>query len=124
VNFSSSIDFSESKTSDTVSVFETTIRYLGGLLSAYELSGKKFPALLSQAQKLGDKLAYAWYASLIFGLVVLYLINLRVGVSVLIPYDFYILIMQDNDIPFGFLDFSTNTPVQDTVCFTTDYQFY
>ncbi|KAJ6547673.1 seven-hairpin glycosidase [Mycena capillaripes] len=82
VNFTSVIDFSQSQTSDTVSVFETTIRYLGGLLSAYELSDQQYPALLDKARELGDKLAYAW-----------------VG---------------DSDIPFGFLDFSTNTPVQDT----------
>ncbi|KAF7305092.1 alpha-1,2-Mannosidase [Mycena kentingensis (nom. inval.)] len=79
VNFSSTINFSESNTEDTVSVFETTIRYLGGLLSAYELSNEQHPVLLAQAKTLGDKLAYAW-----------------VG---------------DNDIPFGFLDFNTNTPV-------------
>ncbi|KAJ7064868.1 glycoside hydrolase family 47 protein [Mycena amicta] len=78
VNFSSHIDFSKSQTSDTVSVFETTIRYLGGLLSAYELSGKKYPALLAKAKEVGDKMAYAW-----------------VG---------------DNPVPYGFLDFATNTP--------------
>ncbi|KAF8814741.1 glycoside hydrolase family 47 protein [Phlegmacium glaucopus] len=82
VNFSSHIDFSISQTPDTVSVFETTIRYLGGLLSSYELSGQKFPALLEKAKEVADKLAFAWVGS--------------------------------NDIPFGFLDFSTNTPTIDT----------
>ncbi|KAF8155649.1 glycoside hydrolase family 47 protein [Crassisporium funariophilum] len=82
VNFSSKIDFSKSQTPDTVSVFETTIRFLGGLLSAYELSDQKFPALLQKAQEVGDKMAFAWVGS--------------------------------NDIPFGFLDFSTNTPQIDT----------
>jgi hypothetical protein len=41
-------------------VFESTIRYLGGLLSAYELSGKTHDILLSKARELADKLAYAW----------------------------------------------------------------
>jgi mannosyl-oligosaccharide alpha-1,2-mannosidase len=44
----------------TLSVFETTIRYLGGLLSTYELTGKKFPALVDRARELGDKLAFAF----------------------------------------------------------------
>ncbi|KAF9485017.1 seven-hairpin glycosidase [Pholiota conissans] len=63
VNFSSHIDFSKSQTPDTVSVFETTIRYLGGLLSAFELSGQKFPILLEKAKEVGDKLAFAWVGS-------------------------------------------------------------
>ncbi|CAE6517766.1 unnamed protein product [Rhizoctonia solani] len=60
VDFSSKIDFSRSKTSDKVSVFETTIRYLGGLISAYELGGKKDQALIARARELGDKLSHAW----------------------------------------------------------------
>ncbi|KAJ1304572.1 hypothetical protein OPQ81_005714 [Rhizoctonia solani] len=60
VEFSSKIDFSRSKTSDKVSLFETTIRYLGGLISAYELGGKKDQALLDRSRELGDKLAHAW----------------------------------------------------------------
>ncbi|KAF9517655.1 glycoside hydrolase family 47 protein [Hydnum rufescens UP504] len=40
--------------------FETTIRYLGGLLASYELNGKKDQALLDQAIRLGDKLSFAW----------------------------------------------------------------
>jgi hypothetical protein len=31
-------------------LFETTIRYVGGLLSAYELSDEKFPVLVTKAQ--------------------------------------------------------------------------
>jgi Glycosyl hydrolase family 47 len=42
------------------SVFETTIRYVAGLLSAYELSGEKFPALLQKATEVADKLTFAW----------------------------------------------------------------
>jgi mannosyl-oligosaccharide alpha-1,2-mannosidase len=47
------------KTSDSsLNVFETTIRHLGGLLSAYDLSGEK--ALLDKAQELGDLLYMAF----------------------------------------------------------------
>ncbi|CAL1699168.1 unnamed protein product [Somion occarium] len=60
VDFSSKIDFNVSHTSDTVSVFETTIRYLAGLLSAYELSGQKFPALIEKAKEVANKMAFAW----------------------------------------------------------------
>lgn len=42
-------------TTDTAAnMFETTIRHLGGLLAAYDLSGE--PALLHKAQELGDML--------------------------------------------------------------------
>ncbi|KAF8342750.1 glycoside hydrolase family 47 protein [Cantharellus anzutake] len=60
VNYTSHIDFSRSKTYDFVSLFETNIRYLGGMLSAYELNGKQDAALLEQAITLGDKLSYGW----------------------------------------------------------------
>ncbi|KAG6901597.1 hypothetical protein C0995_010157 [Termitomyces sp. Mi166 len=60
VNFASHIDFSKSQTPDTVSVFETTIRYVGGLLSAFELTDQKFPVLLEKAKEVADKLAFAW----------------------------------------------------------------
>ena len=43
-----------------VSVFETTIRYLGGLLSAYELSGQKYTILRDKAKEVADKMAFAW----------------------------------------------------------------
>lgn len=39
-----------------VNVFETTIRYLGGLLSAYDLSGQKYDVLLDKATELGEML--------------------------------------------------------------------
>ncbi|SPQ24982.1 1e0c92f0-18f9-4063-9942-e8fc95ac141f [Thermothielavioides terrestris] len=45
------IDFG-SCTSHRVNIFETNIRYLGGLLSAYDLSGRK--VLLQKAVELGD----------------------------------------------------------------------
>jgi len=60
VNFSATIDFSKSQTPDNVSVFETTIRYVGGLLSAFELSGERFPILVEKAKEVGNKLTYAW----------------------------------------------------------------
>lgn len=41
-------------------MFETTIRYLAGLLSAYELSEEKYPDLLTKAKEIADKLVYAW----------------------------------------------------------------
>jgi mannosyl-oligosaccharide alpha-1,2-mannosidase len=57
VNFSSQIDFSHSNTPDTVSLFESTIRYVGGLLSAYQLNGNQPQILVEKAQQLTDKLA-------------------------------------------------------------------
>lgn len=60
IDYIGTIDFSESKTSSHVSVFETTIRYLGGLLSVYELGGNKDDILLQKAQEIADKLAFAW----------------------------------------------------------------
>lgn len=78
VNFTRSIDFSKSQTPDAVrsvlyiysytlpdhstyhSVFETTIRYVAGFLSAYELSGQQYPILVEKAKEVADKMAYAW----------------------------------------------------------------
>ncbi|KAK3209360.1 hypothetical protein GRF29_69g1526383 [Pseudopithomyces chartarum] len=51
------IDFGVSE-STTISVFETTIRYLGGLLSAYDLSQEK--VLLTKAVQLGEMLYRAF----------------------------------------------------------------
>ncbi|EIW74556.1 glycoside hydrolase family 47 protein [Coniophora puteana RWD-64-598 SS2] len=42
------------------SVFDATIRYIGGLLSAYELSDQKYPVLLEKAKNIADNMAYAW----------------------------------------------------------------
>ncbi|KAG0376754.1 maturation of Asn-linked oligosaccharides protein [Mortierella sp. AD032] len=61
VRFVGTIDFSKSHSNDPmVSVSQSSIRYLGGLLSAYELSQKKHPILLQKARELGDKLSFAW----------------------------------------------------------------
>ncbi|KAJ7189140.1 seven-hairpin glycosidase [Mycena filopes] len=61
VAFASAVDFSYSHTvGDHVSFFETGIRYLGSMLSAYQLNGYKDAALLANAQRLGDKLMHGW----------------------------------------------------------------
>ncbi|KKZ61725.1 hypothetical protein EMCG_03754 [[Emmonsia] crescens] len=50
-----SIDFSPEKASqETINIFETTIRYLGGFLSAYDLTECKDRRLLDKAVELGD----------------------------------------------------------------------
>ncbi|OAA64594.1 class 1 alpha-mannosidase [Niveomyces insectorum RCEF 264] len=54
-----SVDFGYTA-ADTVHLFETTIRYLGGLLGAYEISGHAFPELLSKATELGERLLGAF----------------------------------------------------------------
>lgn len=57
------IDFRpESASQNTINMFEITIRYLGGLISAYDLTGCKDERLLEKAVKLGDMI-YASYDS-------------------------------------------------------------
>jgi len=53
------IDFNRNE-EDTLNVFETTIRYLGGLLAAHDLSGGKYPVLLRKAQELAEMLYAAF----------------------------------------------------------------
>jgi mannosyl-oligosaccharide alpha-1,2-mannosidase len=53
------IDFSTCAL-DEINVFETTIRYLGGFLSAYDLSDGKYPILLQKAKELGNMLYKAF----------------------------------------------------------------
>lgn len=53
------IDFSTSSL-DEINVFETTIRYLGGFLGAYDISSQKYPQLLQKATELGDMLYKAF----------------------------------------------------------------
>ncbi|KAL4994044.1 glycoside hydrolase [Aspergillus recurvatus] len=51
------IDFSphsSSSSQSTINIFETTIRYLGGLLAAYDLTGCRETRLLDKAIQLGD----------------------------------------------------------------------
>jgi mannosyl-oligosaccharide alpha-1,2-mannosidase len=49
---------SDARQGEFVGFFETTIRYLGGLLSAYALSGE--PILLKKADELGSRLLPAF----------------------------------------------------------------
>jgi len=53
------IDFTKS-TLDHVNVFETNIRFLGGLLSAYDVCKGKYPILLHKAIELGETLYHAF----------------------------------------------------------------
>lgn len=53
------IDFTTAG-SCTINLFETTIRHLGGLLSAYDLSGGKYPILLEKSLELADVLFSAF----------------------------------------------------------------
>ncbi|KXX78532.1 Endoplasmic reticulum mannosyl-oligosaccharide 1,2-alpha-mannosidase [Madurella mycetomatis] len=52
------ITFETTSTTDSISVFETSIRFLGGLLAAYDLSGDF--RLLSKARDVGDMLYKAF----------------------------------------------------------------
>jgi mannosyl-oligosaccharide alpha-1,2-mannosidase len=78
------------------SVFETSIRYLGGILSAYELSGEKFPILVEKAKQVADKMAFAWE-----GVSVTWLRFRQLEAE----FD------QNKAIPFNQVDFSTNKAV-------------
>ena len=53
------IDFTTTTRAD-IPLFETTIRYLGGLLSAYDVSGAKHKIILSKAQEIGNILISAF----------------------------------------------------------------
>lgn len=53
------IDFSTCALQE-LNLFETTIRYLGGFLSAYDLSGGKHPVLIQKATEMGDMLYKAF----------------------------------------------------------------
>lgn len=59
VNGVKEIDFTTTTRSD-IPLFETTIRYLGGLLAAYDVSERKYPVLLDKAVELGDILMGAF----------------------------------------------------------------
>ena len=53
------IDFSTCSLEE-INVFETTIRYLGGFLAAYDLSDAKHPTLLQKAVEIGSMLYKAF----------------------------------------------------------------
>lgn len=57
-DFVAKIDWSKTRGSSLVQVFETTIRYVGGLLSAYELSGDV--VFINKTVELVDKLLPAF----------------------------------------------------------------
>lgn len=74
LNYIPTVDFTKTNAppsdSQVTSLFETTIRYLGGMMSAYDLlkgpfarlncSEKNIEALLTQAQSLADTLKFAF----------------------------------------------------------------
>ena len=49
------IDFTTTEEND-INVFETTIRYMGGFLAAYDISEAKYPTLLAKAVEVGELL--------------------------------------------------------------------
>ncbi|KAI1317019.1 glycoside hydrolase [Xylariaceae sp. FL0255] len=53
------IDFTTTRARD-INVFETTIRYLGGFLAAYELSDKEYPILLNKSTEVANLLMTAF----------------------------------------------------------------
>lgn len=53
------IDFTTTEES-TLNTFETTIRYMGGFLGAYDLSNGQYPGLLAKAKELGGMLLVAF----------------------------------------------------------------
>ena len=55
VTAAESINFN-STDQDLINVFETTIRYMGGFLGAYDISDGKYPSLLKKATEVGDLL--------------------------------------------------------------------
>jgi len=59
VNALDQINFSTCSLEE-LNVFETTIRYLGGFLSAFDLSEGQYPSLLTKAIEMGDMLYVAF----------------------------------------------------------------
>lgn len=59
VDAAKDIDFN-STSEDMLNIFETTIRYLGGFLGAYDLTGGTYPVLLQKATEVGDLLYCAF----------------------------------------------------------------
>lgn len=59
VKYVETIDFTTTPRSD-IPLFETTIRYLGGLIAAYEVSGAKYRVLLDKAVELAEVLYSAF----------------------------------------------------------------
>jgi mannosyl-oligosaccharide alpha-1,2-mannosidase len=59
IDFVKKIDFTTSPRED-IPLFETVIRYLGGLLGAYDISGQKYEILLEKAEQLAEVLIGAF----------------------------------------------------------------
>lgn len=59
VNFIDTVDFAATFRTE-IPMFETVIRFLGGLISAYDMSGQTEPVLLAKAIQLGDNLIGAF----------------------------------------------------------------
>ncbi|KAK4497250.1 hypothetical protein PRZ48_011700 [Zasmidium cellare] len=59
VNKTAEIDFTTSSRSD-IPLFEVTIRYLGGMIAAYDVSGRKYRVLLDKAVELAEILYSAF----------------------------------------------------------------
>ncbi|PWY88478.1 seven-hairpin glycosidase [Aspergillus heteromorphus CBS 117.55] len=59
VDYIKTIDFTTTKKKE-IPLFETVIRYLGGLLSAYDISGHKYDVLLEKAVELAEVLMGAF----------------------------------------------------------------
>ncbi|MCJ1452860.1 hypothetical protein MMC28_003205 [Mycoblastus sanguinarius] len=59
VNAVKDLDFNSTE-EQTLNVFETTIRYLGGFLGAYDLTNGAYPVLLQKATEVGDLLYCAF----------------------------------------------------------------
>jgi mannosyl-oligosaccharide alpha-1,2-mannosidase len=83
-------------------LFETTIRYVAGLISAFELSNEQFPILVSKAKEVADKMAFAW-TSPVSGFVYSILAHCLT------------CSVQSQDVPFHFINFNGNIPSTDTV---------
>lgn len=65
---------------------------MGGILSAYELDGKKDDRLVGKARELADKLIHGW--------------------------------VDNNDIPYNALNFTTDRPVVDEVSTHLEFIFH
>lgn len=73
---------------------------MGGLLSAYELSGKQHQVLVEKAKQVADKLSKAW-----------------VGVREQAIFSKHNLTQKQlNDVPFSHVDFTSDVPQIATVC--------
>ena len=59
VNAAKAIDFSTTE-EETLNIFETTIRYLGGFLGAYDITNGTYPVLLQKATEVADLLYCAF----------------------------------------------------------------